>query len=195
MSLAQLWWQFIKIGVAAFGGLGVNLNLIERYLVKDRSVLTAQDVTESLTYTKFLPGSTGVQVVGYLGYRLGGWSGAALATGGFLLPAFLLMLALSIAYEEFTVLFADRATPALRCLTAAVAGILVATIYRLAKPTIRTLTGGVVTVAACAVGIVLRINPAWIVLIAGMLGILWSQRFTQGQGAAAEGSNSSNQGK
>jgi chromate transport protein ChrA len=89
------------------------------------------------------------------------------------------MLALSIAYEKFTVLFADSATPALRGLTAAVAGILVATIYRLAKPAITTLTGGVVAVTACAVGIVLRINPAWIVLAAGVLGILVPQRFAQ----------------
>ena len=191
MPLAQLWWQFIKIGAAAFGGLGVTLNLIERYLVKDRAVLTAQTVTESLTYTKFLPGSTGVQVVGYLGYRLGGWPGAALATSAFLLPAFLLMLALSIVYEEITVLLSDAATPALRGLTAAVAGILVATIYRLAKPTITTLTGGAVAVAACAAGIVLRINPAWIVLIAGMLGILWPQRFAPRQSASANGSQPS----
>ena len=191
MTLAQLWWQFIKIGIAAFGGLGVTLNLIERYLVKDRGVLTAQDVTEGLTYTKFLPGSTGVQVVGYLGYRLGGWSGAALATGAFLLPAFLLMLALSIAYEQLTVLFAATATPALQGLTAAVAGILVATIYRLAKPTITTLTGSVVAVTACAVGIIPRINPAWIVLAAGTLGILMPQMFSQGQSASAKGSQPS----
>jgi chromate transporter len=136
MSLAQLWWQFIQIGVAAFGGLGVTLSLIERYLVKERAVLTAQTVTESLTYTKFLPGSTGVQVVGYLGYRLGGWPGAALATSAFLLPAFVLILVLSILYEQITFLLGDTATPALRGLTAAVAGILVATIYRLAKPTL-----------------------------------------------------------
>jgi chromate transport protein ChrA len=90
-------------------------------------------------------------------------------------------------YEEITVLLADAATPALRGLTAAVAGILVATIYRLAKPTITTLTGGVVAVAACAAGILLRINPAWIVLIAGMLGILWPQRFAPGQSASAKG--------
>src|SRR3990167_7046477 len=102
MSLSQIWWQFIKIGVAAFGGLGVTLSLIERYLVADRGVLTARDVAESLTYTKLLPGSTGVQVVGYLGYRLRGWAGAALATSAFLLPAFLLMLVLSIAYEQIT---------------------------------------------------------------------------------------------
>jgi chromate transporter len=186
MSLAQLGCQFIRIGIAAFGGLGVTLSLIERYLVKDRGVLTAQDVTESLTYTKFLPGSTGVQVVGYLGYRLAGWPGAALATIAFLLPAFMLMLALAILYEEITVLLADAATPALRGLTAAVAGILVATIYRLAKPAISTLTDGIVAVAACGLGIFLRINPAWIVLVAGMLGILMPQMFAQAQSAAKE---------
>jgi chromate transporter len=179
MPLTQLWWQFIKIGVAAFGGLGVTLSLIERYLVNDRQVLTAHDVTESLTYTKLLPGSTGVQVVGYLGYRLGGWAGAALATSAFLLPAFLLMLVLAMIYEEMTALLADTATPALRGLTAAVTGVLVATIYRLAKPTITTAAGAVVAVAACALGIILRINPAWIVLTAGILGVLMRQRSAQ----------------
>lgn len=181
MSLPQLWWQFIKIGVAAFGGLGVTLSLIERYLVKDRGVLMAEDVTESLTYTKLLPGSTGVQVVGYLGYRLGGWPGAALATTAFLLPAFLLMLALSMVYEEITASLGSAAIAALGGLTAAVVGILIATIYRLAKPTITTMMGGVVAVAACAMGIALRINPAWLVLAAGILGILMPQWFTQGE--------------
>jgi chromate transporter len=191
MSLAQLWWQFIKIGVAAFGGLGVTLSLIDRYLVKARGLLTAQDVTESLTYTKFLPGSTGVQVVGYLAYRLGGWAGAALATSAFLLPAFLLMLLLSILYEEFTVLLADAAAPALRGLTAAVAGILVATIYRLAKPTITTVAGAAIAVAACAAGIALRISPAWIVLVAGIMGILSPRSFAQVKSAVLKGSSPS----
>jgi chromate transporter len=191
MSLAQLWWQFIKIGVAAFGGLGVTLSLIDRYLVKARGVVTAQDITESLTYTKFLPGSTGVQVVGYLAYRLGGWAGAALATSAFLLPAFLLMLLLSILYEEFTVLLADAAAPALRGLTAAVAGILVATIYRLAKPTITTVAGAVLAVAACAAGIALRISPAWIVLVAGIMGILSPRSFAQAKSAVLKGSSPS----
>jgi chromate transporter len=191
MSLPQLWWQFIKIGVAAFGGLGVTLSLIDRYLVKARGVLTAQDVTESLTYTKFLPGSTGVQVVGYLAYRLGGWAGAALATSAFLLPAFLLMLLLSILYEEFTVLLADAAAPALRGLTGAVAGILVATIYRLAKPTITTVAGAAIAVAACAAGIALRISPAWIVLVAGIMGILSPRSFAQVKSTVLKGSSPS----
>jgi chromate transporter len=181
MSLPQLWWLFLKIGAAAFGGLGVTLSLIERYLVTEKRVLTPEEVTESLTYTKLLPGSTGVQVVSYLGYRLGGWPGAALAATAFLFPGFLLMLALSMVYEEITAGLGSAATPALAGLTAAVVGLLAATIYRLAKPAITTMMGGVVAVAACALGVALRINPAWLVLTAGILGILMPRWFTQAQ--------------
>jgi chromate transport protein ChrA len=117
-----------------------------------------------------------------------------LATIAFLLPAFTLMLVLAMLYEEITVLLADAVTPALRGLTAAVAGILVATIYRLAKPAITTLTGGVAAVAACGLGVVLRLNPAWIVLVAGMLGILMPQLFAQAQ-SAAKASKPSEQGE
>jgi chromate transporter len=179
MSLTQLWWQFLKIGVAAFGGLGVTLSLIERYLVAEKGVLTPENITESLTYTKLLPGSTGVQVVGYLGYRLGGWPGAALAAIAFVLPAFLLMLALSMVYEEITAGLGDAATPVLAGLTSAVVGLLAATIYRLAKPAITTAMAGLVAVSACALGIALRLNPAWLVLAAGLLGILMPRWFTQ----------------
>jgi chromate transport protein ChrA len=54
--------------------------MIERELIDRRGVLTREDVTEALTYTKLLPGSTVVQIVAYLAYRLGGWGGSALAT-------------------------------------------------------------------------------------------------------------------
>jgi uncharacterized membrane protein len=65
----------------------------------------------------------------------------------------------------------------------------------LGKPTITTLAGGAIAVAACAVGIVLKINPAWIVLAAGILGILTPQWFAKAQSAAAKQSNPSQQEK
>src|SRR5215218_10017238 len=86
-----LGWIFLRIDATAFGGLGTILPLIERELMTKRSMLTPAEVTEALTYTKLLPGSTGPQVVAYLGYRLVGWSGSALATAAFLCPAALLM--------------------------------------------------------------------------------------------------------
>lgn len=72
-SLTSLAWIFLKIGSTAFGGLGATLALLERELVQSRQLLAAEELmTEALTYTKLLPGSTVVHVIAYLGHRLRG---------------------------------------------------------------------------------------------------------------------------
>lgn len=166
----RLGWIFLRIGATAFGGLGTTLALIERELVTRRGMLTPAEVTEALTYTKLLPGSTGPQAISYLGYKLGGWSGSALATAAFLFPSALLMVLLAAAYG------ATSALPAMGSpvngLTSAVVGILLATTYRLGQANIKEpLTWGIALVAF-AVGAVLDISAALIVVAAGLLGIL-----------------------
>ena len=64
-----------------------TLALLQRDLIERRGWLRSYDVSEALAYTKPLPGSTVVQVVTFLGWRLGGWPGALIATVIFLLPA------------------------------------------------------------------------------------------------------------
>ena len=81
-----LGYIFLRIGAAAFGGLGASLAPIERELVTKRQWLTAADVTAAPTYTKLLPGLTGPQVDGIPGYTLGGWFGSAVATAAFRSP-------------------------------------------------------------------------------------------------------------
>jgi chromate transporter len=145
-SALTLGWLFLRIGATAFGGLGTTLALVEREFVTKRGLLTAADVTEALTYTKLLPGSTGPQAIAYLGYTLGGWSGSALAITAFLLPSAVLMVLLAAAY--------------------------VATTYRLGKPNIKEpLTWGIALVAF-AVGAFLGISAALIVVAAGLLGMV-----------------------
>jgi len=165
-----LGWIFLRIGATAFGGLGATLALIERELVTKRGMLTPAEVTEALTYTKLLPGSTGPQAIAYLGYKLGGWPGSALATAAFLLPSALLMVLLAAAYVAATALPAIG--PTVNGLTAAVVGILLATTYRLGKPNIKEpLTWGIALVAF-AVGAFLGISAALIVVAAGLLGVI-----------------------
>jgi chromate transport protein ChrA len=108
---------FLRIGAVAFGGLGTTLTLIERELVHRRHVTTKEEIIEALTYTKLLPGSTVVQVVAYLGWRLEGWLDSALATAFFLLPA-----------------DASGLVPIRRGVLAVVVGLLLMTMYNLAKP-------------------------------------------------------------
>jgi chromate transporter len=165
-----LGWIFLHIGATAYGGLGTTLALIERELVTRRGMLTPADVTEALTYTKLLPGSTGPQAIAYLGYKLGGWSGSAVAMAAFILPSALLMVLLAGAYMATTAL--PGLGPAVSGLTAGVVGILLATTYRLGKPNIKApLTWGIALVAF-AVGAFLGISAALIVVTAGLLGMI-----------------------
>jgi chromate transporter len=170
MSALSLGWIFLRIGATAFGGLGTTLTLIERELVIKRGLLTPAEVTEALTYTKLLPGSTGPQAIAYLGYKLGGWSGSALATAAFLFPSAVLMVLLAATYVAMTALPAMG--PMVNGLTAGVVGILLATTYRLGKPNIKEpLTWGIALVAF-AMGAFLGISAALIVVAAGLLGMI-----------------------
>jgi chromate transporter len=170
VPVLTLGWIFLYIGATAYGGLGTTLALIERELVTKRGMLTPADVTEALTYTKLLPGSTGPQAVAYLGYKLGGWSGSALAIAGFIFPSALLMVLLASAYVATTALPAIG--PTVNGLTAGVVGILLATTYRLGKPNIKGPLPWGIALAAFAIGAFAGISAAFIVMAAGLLGTI-----------------------
>lgn len=170
VSVLALGGVFLRLGASAFGGLGAALALVQRELVDKRRWLTPADLTEALTYTKLLPGSTVVQVMSYCGYKLGGWPGSALATAAFVLPSALAMLVLAALYVAATAV--PALGPAVNGLTAAVVGILLATTYRLGKANIKApLTMGLAA-AAFVVGAFLGVNVALIVVAAGLLGML-----------------------
>ena len=169
LPLLTLGAIFLRIGAVAFGGLGASLALIERELVTRRQWLTAADMTEALTYTKLLPGSTGPQVVAYLGYKLGGWPGSAVAMAAFLCPAALMTLVLAVAYGTVTAL--PALSPAMHGLTAAIVGLLLATTYRLGKANIADRVTLGMALASVVAEAVLGVSAAVIVVAAGLLGV------------------------
>jgi chromate transporter len=157
----------VRIGAAAFGGLGATVALIEAELVRRRQLASADTITEALTWTKPLPGSTGVQVVAFLGWRLGGWTGSAVCTVAFLAPSIVFMIALAYAYAALP---ASPAVAAVRRgVLAAVVGLLLVTTARLAGPILVSPLAIGVAVAAFGLG-ALDVNAAAIVLAAGLLG-------------------------
>ncbi|MCC6179835.1 MAG: chromate transporter [Chloroflexi bacterium] len=170
LSMGTLAWVFFRIGATAFGE--TELVIIERELLDRRGVLTHQDLTDALTYTKSLPGSTVVQIVAYLAYQLGGWTGSAVATVAYLLPSTVAMMALAAGYLAVGGLPLLR--PAADGLTAAAVGLLLATAWRLGKRSItpRQPLSIVLALAAVITGGVFGISAALLVVAAGLIGIV-----------------------
>lgn len=168
-SLFQIARAFLLLGVLGFGGQAALLVLLTRDLVERRGWLAEADITESFTYTKLLPGSTVVQVVAYLGWKLGGGKGAAVAAACFLFPAVLFMLALAALYRFVADFAGVRA--ALNGLTAAVVGLVAVATWTLGRKSISDVLGLLVAILVCTASALWGVNPALLVVAAGLLGV------------------------
>ncbi len=103
----------------------------------------------------------------------------ALATAAFILPSALMMLGLAALYGSVSA--SVSIAPALRGLSAAVVGLLLATTYRLGKANIRGISTLALAVAAFVAGGFFGVNAALIVVVSGLVGVLLFSRTTEGE--------------
>ncbi len=178
--LLEIMRVFLVIGAVAFGGQGGLLALLSRDLVEARGWVDEAEIAEAFTYVQLLPGAVVVQVVAYLGYRLRGWAGAATATIFFLLPSVVAMLALAAAYQRVVTVHGIPA--ALNGLTAAVVGLIALAAYKQARKAVKDRLGVMITICVFAAAVWRHINPAVLVVAAGMLGVLREARSKGGTG-------------
>ena len=169
-TLSDLAGAFSAFGFLAFGGQGGLLALLNRDLAERRGWVEEAEIAEAFTYVQLLPGAVVVQVVAYLGYKLRGWRGAAVATFCFLLPSVVAMLALAATYRSIASLAGVPA--ALNGLTSAVVGLIALAAYKQGRKTIKSLLGVLIAVVVCAASVLWHANPALLVVTAGLLGIL-----------------------
>jgi chromate transporter len=177
MTPIRLAATFLRIGALSFGGLGATLALIEHEFVERHAVISRAAVTDALTHTKLLPGSTVVQVVAYLGWRLAGWRGSAVATIAFLLPSVLLMVALAYGYLQVATLPAIVSIR--RGVVAVVSALLLVTMSRLARQTVTTPLARALAIGGFFVVILLPSGSPIVVVAAGFLGIASARRLFQ----------------
>jgi chromate transporter len=169
-SLLELARAFLVIGALAFGGQGGLLALLSRDVVERRGWVEETEITEAYTYVQLLPGAVVVQVVAYLGYRMRGWRGAFVVTISFLLPSVVAMLSLAAAYRRVAAIAGVPA--ALNGLTAAVVGLIALAAYKQARKTVQDALGVILAVVVCAASIWRHVNPAVLVVAAGLIGIV-----------------------
>src|SRR5262249_49761300 len=100
-SLAQLVLYALKLGTLGFGGPVALVGYMHRDLVERRKWISEQDYKEGLTLSQLMPGPLAAQLMIYLGYVHYGNLGATLAGIAFVVPSFLMVVAIGAAYIEF----------------------------------------------------------------------------------------------
>jgi chromate transporter len=96
-SLKDIAKSFLKLGVMSYGGPAI-MGIMQAELQERRQWISKDRFVEGLSLVNMLPGAGATQLGIFLGYARGGWWGGLLAGFCFVLPAFFIMLALTIGY-------------------------------------------------------------------------------------------------
>jgi len=168
-SLNLMFFFFLKVGAVLFGSGYVLLAFLRADLVERWHWLTENQLLDAIAVGQFTPGPVFTTAT-FIGYLLNGPSGAALATVGIFLPAFV-FVALSapliprLRASPFAGAFLDGVNVASLALMAVVTWQLGAT----------ALTDWLTVTLVLAATVLLlrwRINSAWLVLGGAIIGLL-----------------------
>jgi chromate transporter len=101
VSFPRFVGYFLWLGTVGFGGPIALAGHMQQDLVDERRWISKEDYLEGLALAQLAPGPLAAQLAIYLGYIRAGVLGATAVGVAFVLPSFLMVLALSAAYVRF----------------------------------------------------------------------------------------------
>jgi chromate transporter len=181
----------LRLGTLGFGGPVALVGYMQRDLVEERGWISAADYKEGLALAQLAPGPLAAQLGIYLGYVHYRVLGATLAGLAFVLPSFVMVVALGWAYVRFGGISWMQAV--FYGVGAAVTGIIAMSAKKLTVKTLgRDKLLWAVYLTLAAVTIATESEVAWLLIAGGVLVWLlrappqWARRGTLGAVSVAE---------
>ncbi len=167
-TLWQLVQYALKLGSIGFGGPVALIGYMYRDLVEQRKWISEADYKEGLTLAQLMPGPLAAQLAMYLGYVHYKVRGATLVGIAFVLPSFLMVVALGWLYLRFGGLPWMQAV--FYGVGAAVIGIIALSAYKLTTKNIgRDWLLWAIFLVSAAITAVTASEIIWVFLLGGVL--------------------------
>jgi chromate transporter len=167
-SLWQLVLYALKLGTIGFGGPVALVGYMHRDLVEGRKWISEADYKEGLTLAQLMPGPLAAQLAMYLGYVHYRNVGATLVGIAFVVPSFIMILLIGMAYVAYGGLAWMQAV--FYGVGAAVIGIIAISAYKLTTRSIgKDKLLWLIYLTSAAVTIVTQSEMVWLFLLAGVM--------------------------
>jgi chromate transporter len=168
-SLRTLFLVFLKIGAVIYGSGYVLLAFLRTDLVTNFGWLTDRQLVDAVAVGQLTPGPVFTTAT-FIGYLVGGWPGALLATLAIFLPGFVFVALVfpivpRLRGSPWTRGFLDGAN-------VAALGLMAAVTWQLAQAAIIDPLTAALALVALLLLVRFKINSAWLVLGGGAIGIV-----------------------
>lgn len=97
-SVGTIAREWTRIGVIGFGGPPAHIVLLRQLVVDRRGWMDARAFEDAIAACNLLPGPASTQLAIFCAYRVGGPAGAVIGGLGFIVPAVVMILALSVLF-------------------------------------------------------------------------------------------------
>jgi len=97
----ELFWIFFKIGLFTIGGGYAMIALLEDEFVSKKNWLTRDEFLNMLAIAESTPGPIAINSATYIGFKVGGVFGSAMATLGVCIPSFMIVYVISLFFDAF----------------------------------------------------------------------------------------------
>jgi len=170
-SPGAIFVRFLKFGCLAWGGPAAQIAMIKRECVDEEMWISEPTFKRQLAVYQVLPGPEAHELCVYFGRLRGGKLGGFLAGLGFMLPGFLLMLALSALYVEANI--ASHLDALFYGLSAAVGALVARAVVRLGQSFLTDLPLVLIALAGFAVTLFAGVSFVLVLLGGGIAYELW----------------------
>jgi chromate transporter len=164
--------RFLKFGALAWGGPAAQIAMIKGECVDEEHWVDEESFKRTLAVYQVLPGPEAHELCVYFGRIRGGKLGGFLAGLGFMLPGFVLMLALSVLYVEADL--AEQLDELFYGLKAAVGALVARALVRLSRSFITDVPLALLAAAAFVLTVLASAGFALVLLGAGLAYELWT---------------------
>ena len=170
VSLGRLFLIFLKVGAVLYGSGYVLLAFLRNDLVVNLGWLTDQQLLDAVAIGQFTPGPVFTTAT-FVGYVLGDWPGAILATVGIFLPSFLFVAAISPLIPRMR----DSALLAsvLDGVNVAALGLMAAVTWELAQAAVVDWLTALLAAIAAVLLFRFKLNSAWLVLGGAIVALVY----------------------
>ena len=174
-KLLKLFLVYMKIGLFTFGGGYAMIALIEDEIVSKRGWITKEELADIVVIAESTPGPIAINCSTYVGYKIGGVIGSAVATTAVVIPSFAIIFTISLFIEQF--LSYDIVKYAFFGINCAVGLIIVRTGIKMIKSFKKTpLSVSCFVISTVGLMIVnffaLNFSPIWFVLAGVIVGLV-----------------------
>jgi len=109
-------WELVKLfgtlGTIAFGGPAAHVAMMRTEVVVKRRWMSEQEFLDLVAATHLIPGPNSTELAIHIGHRRAGWRGLIVAGAAFIIPATLIVMAVSWVYVTYGTLPDVRAVMA-----------------------------------------------------------------------------------